>query len=34
MTRSANAPLINQSWIPNLKDVGDDSAYDLSVPTI
>ena len=33
MTRSANAPLINQSWIPYLKDVGD-SAYDLSVPTI
>ena len=33
ITRSANAPLINKSWIPNLKTVGD-SAYDFSVPTI
>ena len=33
ITRSANAPLINKSWIPKLKTVGD-SAYDFSVPTI
>ena len=33
ITRSANAPLINKTWIPNLKTVGD-SAYDFSMPTI
>ena len=31
ITRSANAPLINKSWIPNLKTIGD-SAYDFSAP--
>ena len=33
ITRSANAPLINKSWIPKLKTVGA-SAYVFSVPTI
>ena len=34
ITRCANAPLINKSWIPKLKTVGDSAYYDFSVPTI